>query len=175
VDDAAGFAIGLSRLAALAWANLRRVEAELRSAAMEAELSAAGRMQGLLLPPREGAHGPFRYAGQSRPGRYVGGDFFDVIALTDDRLAVAVGDVSGKGVEAAVLIIASQGFLHAALHEHGDPGRAVTELNRYVFPRCPAGKFITLWIGVLDRTTMTMQAVDAGHGAGYRAQPGHHL
>lgn len=164
VGDAAGFAIGLSRLAALAWANLRRVEAERRSARMEAELSAAGRMQSLLLPPREGAFGPFRYVGQSRPGRYVGGDFFDVIPLPDDRIAVAVGDVSGKGVEAAVLITATQGFLHAALLDHGDPGRAMTELNRYAHPRSPAGKFITLWIAVLDAKRGEMHAVDAGHG-----------
>jgi serine phosphatase RsbU (regulator of sigma subunit) len=169
--DAAGFAVGLARLAALAWANLRRVEAERRSARMEAELSAAGRMQSLLLPPHDGVSGPFRYTGQSRPGRYVGGDFFDVIPLSRDRLAIAVGDVAGKGVEAAVLITASQGFLHAALQDHGDPGRAVTELNRYVFPRTPGGKFITLWIAVLDHQARAMHAVDAGHGHAYLLAP----
>ncbi len=171
VGDAAGFAIGLTRLAALAWANLRRMEVERRSARMEAELSAAGRMQSLLLPPREGEHGVFRYRGQSRPGRYVGGDFFDVMPLGPDRMAVAVGDVSGKGVEAAVLITASQGFLHAALQEHGDPGRAITELNRFVYPRAPVGKFITLWMAVLDHAEQQLRVVDAGHGHAFMVTP----
>ena len=60
-------------------------------------------------------HPPFRCTGESRAGRHVGGDFFDVISLSDGRLAVAMGDVTGKGIPASVLMTATQGFLHASL------------------------------------------------------------
>ncbi len=162
--DAGAFAIGLARMGALALANLNRLDVERRHARMEAELNAAGKMQSMLMPRREGRHGPFSYTGASRPGRYVGGDFFDVVPLGDGRIAVAVGDVAGKGVVASVLITTTYGFLHAALLQHGDPGRAVTDLNRFLEPRCPDDKFLTLWLGVFDANTNTLHSVDAGHG-----------
>jgi len=76
--------------------------------------------------------------------------FFDVIDLGNDRMAVALGDVSGKGVEASVLMTATQGFLHAALQLHGEPARAVTAANAFVAPRRPDCRFVTLWVAVLD-------------------------
>jgi serine phosphatase RsbU (regulator of sigma subunit) len=59
---------------------------------------------------------------------------------------------------------ASQGFLHAALREHGDVERAVTELNAFIYPRRPASKFVTLWVGMFDVHRRTLSFVDAGHG-----------
>ena len=162
--DAGGFAIGLARLAAMAWANLMRVDMERRQARMEAELNAAAESQRYLMPPREAHVGPFGYVGECRPARDVGGDFFDVIPLEGNRLAVALGDVTGKGVPASVLMTASKGFLYAALSEHGDPGRAVTELNRFLEPRCQDDRFLTLWVGVLDGEARTLSYVDGGHG-----------
>lgn len=162
--DAAEFAIGLARLAGLALANLRRLDIERRQARMEAELKAAAEVQRWVMPRRSVTAGPFRCVGESRPGQYVGGDFFDVIPLGDGRLAIAVGDVSGKGVAASILMTAAQGFLHSALRRTGDPAQAVTELNQYLYPRCPTSKFLTLWVGVFDGRTRTLTCVDAGHG-----------
>ena len=96
-------------------------------------------------------------------GQYVGGDFFDIIDLGEGRLAVAVGDVSGKGVAASVLMTATQGFLHASLKESGDPGKAVTSVNRFVNPRRPENKFVTMWVGVFDMKNQSLSYVDAGH------------
>ncbi|MDB5299367.1 MAG: sensor protein, partial [Phycisphaerales bacterium] len=93
-----------------------------------------------------------------------GGDFYDVIPLDEHRLAVAVGDVSGHGIAASVLMTASAGFLHAAIQESGDPGLAVTRLNRFVSPRRPMDKFVTLWVGVFDLRERVLRYVDAGHG-----------
>ena len=59
---------------------------------------------------------------------------------------------------------ASQGFLHAAMMLHGDLGRAVRDLNRFVHPRRPETKFLTLWVGIFDPGKMTVSYVDAGHG-----------
>jgi len=133
----------------LALANLKRIDMERRSALLEADLKAAATAQQWILPQRQGHIGPFRYSGESRPGRHVGGDFFDIIPLKDDRLAIAIGDVSGKGVTASVLMTTAQGFLHAALEESGDPQHAVTRLNHFIHERSESNKFVTLWVGVL--------------------------
>lgn len=163
-DDSSEFAIGLGRLAAMAMANQMRMELDRRLARVELDLDAAAEAQRYILPRRNGRYGAFSYVGESRPGQRIGGDFFDVIPLRDGRLAVALGDVSGKGVPASVLVTATQGFLHAALLEAGDPAAAINALNAYVNPRRPEDKFVTVWVGVLDADRGTLTYVNAGHG-----------
>ncbi len=164
VADATSFAIGLAKLTAMAMANLKRLDLEQRYARIEAELAAGAEAQRWVLPPSEGTYGRLHYTGISRPGRLVGGDFFDVLRLDENRIAIALGDVAGKGVAASVLMTASAGYLHAALLEHGDPGRAVWALNRFVHPRRPGSRFLTLWVGVFDLEKHELSYVDAGHG-----------
>jgi serine phosphatase RsbU (regulator of sigma subunit) len=161
---ASAFCVALGRMASLALANLKRVEMERRDAIFRAELAAAATAQKWIMPRREGRFGPFRTIGESRAGQYVGGDFFDIIPLDETRVAVAVGDVSGKGIVASVLMTATQGFLHAALKSSGDPALAVRAVNQFVNPRRPEGKFVTMWVGVFDVEARTLQYVDAGHG-----------
>lgn len=161
--NASGFCAALGRMASLALANLKRQEMERREALFNAELAAAATAQRHILPPRRTEHGSLVVLGESRPGQHVGGDFFDVIPLTGGRLAIAVGDVSGKGISASVLMTASQGFLHAALEREQDLSNAVTALNRFIHPRRPASKFVTMWAGILDPGRQVLQYVDAGH------------
>ncbi len=162
-SDAAEFALGLGRIAGMAMANLRRLDLERRHAAVQAELTAAAEIQRSVLPPRGGSAPGLTYVGECRQGRLLGGDFFDVITLDDTRTALTVGDVSGKGIPAAVLMTEAQGFLHAAL-QHASPGDAVAELNRFLEPRRPEGRFVTLWVGVVDAATRRLTFVNAGHG-----------
>lgn len=162
--NASAFCLALGRIASLALANLKRIEIERRQAQTDAEISAAAEAQRWILPRREGRCGPFSYVGESRPGQHMAGDFFDVIRLDEHRVAVTLGDVTGKGIQASVLMTAAQGFLHAALQEHGDPARAVARLNRYIIPRKPDSRFITLWLGVFDAKAGSLTYIDAGHG-----------
>jgi phosphoserine phosphatase RsbU/P len=157
------FCVALSKIASLALANIKRVEIEKRQAAIHAELNAAANAQKYIMPPREMKVAGLRIRGESRPGQFVGGDFFDVIPLPDGRIAITLGDVSGKGVSASVLMTATQGFLHAAVQQHGDVGKAVTALNAYIAPRRPASKFVTLWAGLIDPARGTLSYVDAAH------------
>ena len=158
------FCAALGRVASLALANLKRIDVERRAARVEAELVAAAEAQRWVLPRAPIDVGRFHCVGECRPGRHVGGDFFDVIPLRDGRLAVALGDVAGKGVAASVLMTTAHGFLHAALREHGRPDLAVSELNRFVLPRRPDDRFLTLWVGVIDPSAITLTYADAGHG-----------
>ena len=161
--QASNFCVALGRMASLALANLKRIEMERRAARIDYDLRAAAEAQKWILPKRNNTVGHFACTGESRPGQYVGGDFFDIIDLGHGKLAVAVGDVTGKGVAASVLMTATQGYLHASLLDHGDPERAVTSLNRFISPRRDVSRFVTMWVGVFDRTAGTLKYIDAGH------------
>lgn len=162
--DASEFADVLGQLASLAMANLMRLDLEKRQAAMLAELHAASELQQLIMPANAVQAGGLTAIGKCRPGRLVSGDFFDIFALKDQRLAVVLGDVMGKGVAASVLMAGAQGFLHHALHRDGDPEHAVRALNAYLAPRCHGQRFVTLWVGVFDAANAALDYVDAGHG-----------
>lgn len=168
---ASSFCLALGRMAGLALANLKRMDIERRQTSMEAELNAGAEAQRWILPKRVGSFGRVQYIGESKPGMFVGGDFFDVIPLSDKRVAVALGDVTGKGVSASVLMTASQGFLHACLQQHGDAAKAVNALCQFVSPRCPDTRFVTLWVGIIDTQKNTLTYVDAGHGYGVMVCP----
>ena len=162
-SHASAFGVALGRLASLALSNLKRIEFEMRQAQLDGDLKAAAVAQKWIMPKRVSRIEPFTCLGESRPGQYVGGDFFDVIPLPGGKLAVALGDVSGKGVAASVLMTATQGFLHSALLAHGDPARAATALNLFISPRRDASKFVTMWLGVFDLAAKSLSYVDAGH------------
>ncbi|HET6246904.1 MAG TPA: SpoIIE family protein phosphatase [Tepidisphaeraceae bacterium] len=161
---ASAFCLALGRMASLALANLKRMEMERRSADIEADLAAAAAAQQWILPKRQATFGAFAYTGESRPGEYVGGDFYDILPLDEHRLAVAIGDVSGHGIAASVLMTASAGFLHAVLQETADAEAAINRLNQFIGPRKPLDKFMTMWVGVLDLKNRRLSYIDAGHG-----------
>jgi serine phosphatase RsbU (regulator of sigma subunit) len=162
--NASGFCQALCRMGGLALANLQRIDIERRAAHLESELNAAAAAQRWILPREPVTAGSLVCVGQSRPGGYLGGDFFDAQVLADGRLAVCLGDVSGHGAAASVLMTAAQGFLHASLIAHGDLSRAVNSLNAFVQPRCPSNTFVTLWTGIFDPGRMSLNYIDAGHG-----------
>jgi phosphoserine phosphatase RsbU/P len=162
--NAAGFCQALARMGGLALANLKRIETEMRIIRMEADLEAASIAQHMILPRGSVTSGNVICFGKSRSSKHLGGDFFDFIPLPDGRLVVTLGDVSGHGAEASVLMTAAQGFLRAAFRYHDDVARAVTDLNDFIQSRCPPGKFITLWVGLFDGLRKELHYVDAGHG-----------
>lgn len=162
--DAAGFCQALVRIAGLAVASLRRRELMERQKRLVSDLAAAREAQQFIVPSLGGQIGDFDYSVLFKPGRYASGDLFDVFKLSEDRVAVCLGDVSGKGIGAAILMAASQSYLHGAMHRFDDPGEAVGALNAYISERSPINRFISLWVGVFDPRTRNVTYVDAGHG-----------
>jgi serine phosphatase RsbU (regulator of sigma subunit) len=156
------FPLALARLAAMGMANLMRIDIERRHERMESELQASMAARKLLLPQREGRVGPYTYAGETRQGHCIGGDFFDIIPLDGGRLAVVVGDVGGRGIPVSVLVSASQGFLHACLEERGDPALAVDGINRLFHTRITDPRFLKLWVGVFDAWQRSLCYAAAG-------------
>jgi sigma-B regulation protein RsbU (phosphoserine phosphatase) len=104
------------------------------------------------------------YSARCRQVRALGGDFFDFMPLPHDRLALAVGDASGKGLAAALMISNVQSSVRTAASFAGSDGPAVlTAVNRQVHASSLEDRFATLFYGVFDGTKRRLQYVNAGH------------
>ncbi len=161
--DAPAFCHALARLTGLALQALARREAERERLALQAELERARVVQARLVPARREAFGAWRLALRLAPGGSVAGDLADCFALPDGRRAVLLGDVSGSGLGAGLVMATAQAFLRAALALEPDPAAALERLNRHLLEQVGAGTFVTLWLGLLAPDGR-IDCIDAGHG-----------
>ncbi|MEZ5333590.1 MAG: SpoIIE family protein phosphatase [Thermoanaerobaculia bacterium] len=151
--------------AAIALENARLHRQALEKERLERELDLAADIQKRLLPTRLPETGRFEVLGWNRPARHVGGDYYDVRRLGDDRLIVVIADVAGKGMPAALLV----STLHSALRLLEDPqGLApemIARLNQHVAEASASNKFITLLLAEIDLQEGAVRYVNAGHNA----------
>ena len=127
------------------------------------ELELSRLIQTEMLPRASLRMGPAEIKGVSIPAREVGGDFFNYFVLPDGRLALLVGDVSGKGVSAALLMANVQATLRARLPLEMNLAKLAAELDREIDESTPRGVYLTLFIGILDTDGRTLRYVNAGH------------
>lgn len=102
-----------------------------------------------------------------RPARAVGGDFYDFIPMDDGRLALVIGDVTDKGVPAALVMATTRSTLRSAAQRHGDPGRILEEVNEVLVPEIPPSMFVTCLVGILDAASGSLTFANAGHNLPY--------
>ena len=127
------------------------------------ELELSRLIQTEMLPRAPLRLGAAEIKGVSIPAREVGGDFFNYFALPDGRLALLVGDVSGKGVSAALLMANVQATLRARLPLETELARLADGLDREIDANTPRGVYLTLFLGILDVERGVLQYVNAGH------------
>ena len=127
------------------------------------ELELSRLIQTEMLPRAPLRLGAAEIKGISIPAREVGGDFFNYFALPDGRLALLVGDVSGKGVSAALLMANVQATLRARLPLETDLARLADGLDRDVDENTPHSVYVTMFLGILDVERSTLRYVNAGH------------
>jgi len=163
-QDAAGFCQALCQMAGLAYANLRRLAMQIEQARLEQDMNAAREAQQLMVPKEVSIGDVFEWGRIFRPGREASGDLLDIIPLSESRMALIVGDVSGKGAGAAILMSAAQSFIHAKINAGCDPAETVTAVNKFVAKRSAMNRFLTLWVGIFDAEAKELKYVDAGHG-----------
>lgn len=101
--------------------------------------------------------------GLSRPANTVGGDFYDILPLGDGRLVVAVGDVTGKGSPAALLMALLLAMMRTLVDEKLEPAELMARLNVQVVRHSPGSRFITLFYAVFQPSTGELTYVNAGH------------
>jgi serine phosphatase RsbU (regulator of sigma subunit) len=139
---------------------------------MARELHLASQVQRGLLPPPL-VHPRLNLAAEFIPVQEIGGDYYDVFPLDGTRLAIALGDVMGKGVPAALLAANLKACLRAHVETAaGQPAETIARVNRMFWDVTPKGLFATLFFGVFDFEEGTLRYVNAGHEAGVLVRGG---
>jgi sigma-B regulation protein RsbU (phosphoserine phosphatase) len=130
------------------------------------ELALATRIQADMLPhvfPPFPDRNEFDLYAVMDPAKEVGGDFYDFFLIDDDHLGMVMADVSGKGVPAALFMMACKIILQSVAMLGGSPAEVLTRTNEAICSNNQEEMFITVWMGVLEISTGKLTAANAGH------------
>ncbi|MDF2668851.1 MAG: hypothetical protein K0R67_1157 [Paenibacillus sp.] len=132
-------------------------------AGVERELQLAYTVQQSLLPQGESSIAGFHIAALCRQTREVGGDFYDIVRLGDRRVALLVGDVAGKGLQAAMLMSVVMSLFRREMRAGGAADEVLSRLNRQLFQALQGQLFITAGLAIFDQDESTLSYANAGH------------
>ena len=141
--------------------NIHEIEGEKER--IKAELDIATRIQAANLPTEAIENDNYVVNGYSKPAKEVGGDFFDYYQLDEDNLAIVIGDASGKGVPAAILAMITQVLIKQLIKSEMNPSKVLYLLNNQLCENNSESMFLTLWLGVCNKTTGKITFSNAGH------------
>ncbi|MFS0725933.1 SpoIIE family protein phosphatase [Paenibacillus sp. 1P07SE] len=134
---------------------------------LEKELKLAYNIQQRLLPPGDITVGPFRIFSWSRSEREVGGDLCDVVALDESRTAIVIGDVSGKGMPAALVMSAVIVLFRSEIKRGGSVDEVLQRINKQLCDALGGESYVSLGIGLVDTERHTLAYASAGHLSPY--------
>jgi predicted ester cyclase len=154
----------------LTW-RFRAAEARERER-IEQELRVARRIQQSLLPEGIPELEGWRIAAYYGPAREVGGDFYDFLELEDGRLGLVVGDATGHGMPAALVMATTRGMLRAVVQSLQSPGEVLARVNEALVADIPPSTFVTCFYGVLDPKDGHLSYANAGHNLPCRRHDG---
>ncbi len=137
------------------------------------QLSIASGIQNGVLPTDFPKNSQYELYALMHPARQVGGDFYDFF-LTDDKehLVMVIGDVSDKGIPAALFMMAGKTTVRSVVMNERDPAKVLVQVNNMMYEQNPMSMFITIWIGILNLNTGVMNTASAGHEYPFMALEG---
>lgn len=130
---------------------------------LERELQVAAEIQMSILPDVMPAPERYDFGGRILPARQVGGDFYDVFELGEDKIAVMIGDVADKGVPSAIFMARAHALIIAEADGHSSPGQVLRMVNKHITHLEKSTQFVTALYGVLDTRTGEFSYARAGH------------
>lgn len=139
------------------------------------ELSLGSRIQAAMLPsvfPAFPERREFDLFAMMKPAKEVGGDFYDFALIDSDHLYLVIADVSGKGIPAALFMMASRIILTQIVREGKSPAQALEGANDLICPDNKEEMFLTVWLGILEISTGRLVAANAGHEYPILRRPG---
>jgi serine phosphatase RsbU (regulator of sigma subunit)/ketosteroid isomerase-like protein len=139
---------------------------------VEQELEVARRIQQASLPKEVPTLEGWHIASFYQPAREVGGDFYDFHLLSEGRVGLVVGDATGKGVPAALVMSTTCGMLRLAAQSYSSPAEMLQRVNEALFPYIPTNMFVTCFYGVLDPKSGHLSYANAGHNLPCRRHDG---
>ncbi len=148
---------------------VRQQQAEARERErLEQEMRVARIIQQTLLPKEVPALEGWKISAHYQPARAVGGDFYDFLQFPDGRLGIFVGDVTDKGVPAALVMATTRSILRTAGERLVSPGKVLEHANDLLYPDIPDNMFVTCLYALLDPINRNMCIANAGHNLPYR-------
>ncbi|MFZ0062636.1 MAG: SpoIIE family protein phosphatase [Pyrinomonadaceae bacterium] len=153
----------LASVAAIRVENARLLEAQLQQERLERELQLAMEIQQRFQPTAPPTVLGYELQGISFPCYEIGGDYYDFIEREDGRLVIALGDVSGKGTAAALLMSSLHAAVHAQAGSHETLVETISAVNRYLADNIPPNRFVTLFYAELDPASGSLSFLNAGH------------
>jgi serine phosphatase RsbU (regulator of sigma subunit) len=149
---------------AQAYQELQAAQAQIiEKEKIEQELQVARRIQESILPRTLPRRRGFDFGARMVPARAVGGDFFDFISFDSHTVGISIGDVSDKGVPAAIFMALTRSLLRAEAHRLDSPAQVLRRVNQHLLDMNEAGMFVTVLYGVLNQTTREFTYARAGH------------
>jgi serine phosphatase RsbU (regulator of sigma subunit) len=153
----------MGHIAAIRVENVRLAEIEETERIMLRDLSQAAEIQRRMLPAQAPEMAGADLAGFNAACRTVGGDYYDFFPFPDGRIAMALGDVSGKGMPASLMMMALHARVQVLAEDPGNLAAFMTRLNKATCAQCPSNRFITFFFCVLDPATGELTFANAGH------------
>ena len=153
----------LASVAAIRVENARLLEEQWDRERLEQELHLASEIQQRFQPTAPPVVEGYELQGISFPCYEIGGDYYDFIEREDGRLVIALGDVSGKGTAAALLMSSLHAAVHAQASANNSLGETITAVNRYLAENIPSNRFVTLFYAELDPKSGSLSFLNAGH------------
>lgn len=139
---------------------------------IEQELQTARSIQHAFLPREVPAFPGWQFVPYYQPAREVGGDFYDFLPFADGRLGIVIGDVTGKGIPAALVMATVHTMLRTAVQGTISPGEILARVNELLAADIPPGMFITCFFALLDPKSGHLHYANAGHEPPYRQHRG---
>lgn len=153
----------ISNIIAVAIENKRLFRDNVQQEMFRRELEMAREVQTMFIPSALPLDAHFDFAAVYRPVRQIGGDYYDFITLNDDEVLFCMGDVSGKGVAAALLMANFQAYLRARVSVTSDLKTIITDLNERVVQSAKGEKFITFFLAHYHIPSRMLRYINAGH------------
>ena len=133
---------------------------------LKQELEIAAKVQLSLLPKEQPLIEGYDIVGFSMPAKEAGGDYYDFVKLSENRQGIAIGDVSGKGVGAAIYMTLTKGILQAHAEENVSPKLVLGKVNRLLYKTIEKNSFVSMFYAILDIENHTLLYSRAGHNPG---------
>jgi sigma-B regulation protein RsbU (phosphoserine phosphatase) len=153
----------LGSVAAIRVENARLVEEDAERDRLERELQLAREIQQRFQPTSPPVVAGYELQGISFPCYEIGGDYYDFIPRHDGHTVIALGDVSGKGTSAALLMSSLHAAMHAQTSAHQSIVETISAVNKYLAETIPSNRFVTLFCAELDPLTGILTFINAGH------------
>ncbi len=157
------FITTITNIIAVAIENKRLFRQQIEQERLGKEMELASTMQNMLVPSQFPSNDRYELSSIYKPHMGVGGDYLDYIDYDDPRFAFCIGDISGKGLAAALLMASFQASLHSLINRRIKAEPFIQELNKAVFQAAKGGKFITFFIGEFNLETRELIYINAGH------------